>query len=389
MLRSFSKDFSLNAVIAAILALTVSYAGSAVIIFQAARSAGLSPELTTSWIWAVSIGSGLTGLILSWKLKNPIATAWSTPGAALLVTVLPKISYQEAIGAYIVSALIITVIGLTGSLDKIMKHLPAAVSAGMFAGILFGFGAKLFSAVPEHPLLVGVMFAVFIVVRRFFPRFAVVAAICAGILIIALSNGFIAQDFNFAFARPVFTFPAWSLTSIISVALPLTLVTLTGQYIAGLAVLKASGYQVKTRPVMTVTGIASLLLAPFGAHAINLASLTAGICAGPEAHEQPERRYIAGIILGVLYLVIGLFGQTIVSLFSSFPAAFIAALAGLALIATFATALRGMINDSGNLESGIIAFLVTASGMSFLGLSAPFWGIALGGVAYLILRKRT
>lgn len=388
-MRHFWKDFSATAAVAGMLALIVSYAGSAVIIFQAAHLAGLSEELTSSWIWAVSIGSGLTGLLLSARLKMPIITAWSTPGAALLVTMLPGISYAEAIGAYLVSAAIITVIGLTGTLDFIMRRIPAAVSSGMFAGILFSFGAKVFSSIPLDPRLGLSMIACFILFRRLSPRYSVAAVMLLGIAISALTGLMHFENLEIALARPVLTAPVWSVSTVVGIGLPLALVTLTGQYISGMAVLHASGYHVKSNGIMSITGLASLLLAPFGSHAINLSSITAAICTGPEAHEDPSRRYVAGIICGGLYIVMGLFGTTITSLFTSLPVVFIAVLAGLALISAFTAGLMGVFNDGANLEAGIIAFLATASGMEFLGLGAPFWGLFFGGLVCLVLSKRS
>ena len=381
-------DFSVTAAVAALLAVIVSYAGSAVIIFQAAHLAGLSEELTTSWIWAVSIGSGVTGVLLSWRMKIPVITAWSTPGAALLVVMLPGVPLAEAVGAYLASACIITVIGLTGTLDLIMRRIPMAVSSGMFAGILFSFGAKVFTSIPLEPVLCLSMLACFILFRRLSPRYAVAAVMILGILVSAAMGLLHCDGLHLSLARPVFTMPAWSGATVLSIGLPLALVTLTGQYISGMAVLHASGYPARSGGIMAVTGLASILLAPFGSHAINLSSLTAAICTGKEAHEDPSRRYVAGLCCGGLYILVGLSGATITSLFASLPAIFIAVLAGLALIGAFTTGLTGMFADRENLESGIIAFLATASGMEFLGLGAPFWGLALGALSFFVLKAR-
>lgn len=382
------EDFSVTAAVAALLAVIVSYAGSAVIIFQAASLAGLSSELTSSWIWAVSIGSGVTGLLLSWRMKTPVITAWSTPGAALLVVMLPEIPFAEAVGAYIVSAAIITLIGVTGTLDALMRRIPGGVSSGMFAGILFSFGARVFTSIQIEPLLALAMFSIFIAFRRFSPRYSVLAVMLAGIALSAFSGDMHFENLHLSLAKPVWTSPAWSWATIVSVGLPLALVTLTGQYISGMAVLHASGYTVPANGIMTVTGICSLLLAPFGSHAVNLSSLTAAICTGSEAHENPDRRYVAGMLCGGLYVLVGLFGTTVTALFSSLPAVFIAVLAGLALISAFTTGFVGVVRDGDNLEAGIIAFLATASGMTFLGLGAPFWGLVFGGAACAVLRRQ-
>ena len=383
----FLKDFSLTAGVAGLLAVVVSYAGSAVIIFQAAHLAGLSEELTSSWLWAVSIGSGITGILLSLRMKTPILTAWSTPGAALLVVMLPGVPLAEAVGAYMASAVIVTVIGLTGSLDVIMRRIPVAVSSGMFAGILFSFGAKVFTSIPAAPALGLPMLACFLLCKRLSPRYAVAAVMVVGIIISALMGLTHVDALRLSWAKPVFTAPAWSSSTILGIGIPLALVTLTGQYISGMAVLHASGYQVRSDGIMTVTGICSLLFAPFGSHAINLSSLTAAICTGREAHEDPARRYVAGIVCGGLYIIVGMFGTTLMSLFAALPAVFIAALAGLALLGAFTAGISGVFNDNANMEAGIIAFLATASGMEFLGLGAPFWGLVFGTATYLVLKK--
>ncbi len=370
------------------MAVAASYASSAVIIFQAADLAGLSEELTASWIWAVSIGSGITGVFLSWRMKVPVITAWSTPGAALLVVMLPGIPIAEAVGAYLASAALITLIGLTGSLDVIMRRIPVAVSSGMFAGILFSFGAKVFASIQVNPLLGLPMFACFLLFKRLSPRYAVAAVMASGICISALTGLMHIENIQLSLAKPILTLPAWSGSAILSIGMPLALVTLTGQYISGMAVLHASGYPVRSEGIMTMTGIVSSLLAPFGSHAINLSSLTAAICTGREAHEEPSRRYVAGVLCGVLYIAVGMFGTTLTSLFAALPSVFISVLAGLALINAFTMGLAGIFNDGGNIESGIIAFLATASGMEFLGIGSPFWGLVLGSLSYLALKQQ-
>lgn len=387
-MQGFFKDFSATAAVAALLAIIVSYTGSAVIIFQAAKLAGLSQELTSSWIWAVSIGSGITGVFLSWRMKIPIITAWSTPGAALLVVMLPGIPFGEAIGAYLASAIIITLIGVTGSLDYIMRRIPMAVSSGMFAGILFSFGARVFANIQLDPLIALSMFFIFILFRRISPRYSVLAAMIIGIILSAMSGQMIFTGLRFTITEPVFTAPVWSWSTFVSLAIPLALVSLTGQYISGLAVLQASGYSVRSNGILGITGLFSILLAPFGSHAINLSSLTAAICTGPEAHADPSKRYVAGVLCGSIYIIAGFFGTTITMLFASLPVVFVSVLAGLALISAFTGGLLGAVKESDSLEAGIIAFLATASGMEFLGLGAPFWGLVLGCLAFFVLRKK-
>ncbi len=382
------RDFSFSAVVAGLLTVIVSYAGSSVIIFQAADAAGLARETTSSWIWAVSIGSGLTGIMLSWRMKTPIITAWSTPGAALLVAALPTVSYGEAVAAYIVSALIIIAVGISGALDKLVSLMPKGVCAGLFAGILFNFGTGIFTAMGREPLIAIGMFAIFLLAKKIYPRYAVPLVMLGGIAICAACGAIHMQTLDFAPAVPVFTMPQWSARAVLSLGLPLALVTLTGQYISGMAVLHASGYRVPANGIMSVTGLFSLVLAPFGSHAVNLSSITAAICTGEDAHPDSARRYTAGLASGAFYLVVGTFGSSLITLFAALPSVFISTLAGLALLGAFASGISGVVNDSQNLEAGTVTFLATASGVTFLGLGPAFWGLVAGGLSTVILRAR-
>jgi benzoate membrane transport protein len=379
------QDLSLSAIIAGFIAVIISYAGPLIIVFQAASQAHLSNEQVSSWIWAISIGSGVTGLLLSWRLKIPVITAWSTPGAALLVTMLPTVSFAEAIGAYIVSSLIIAVIGFSGAFDKLMSRLPKAIAAAMLAGILFRFGADLFTSVKVQPYLVLSMIAAYLIFKRFSPRYAILSVLIVGCAIAASLGELNQGAITIAVAQPLFVAPAWSWHAIINIGLPLALVTLTGQHVPGMAVLRTAGYDTPARSMISVTAIGGMLMAPFGAHGLNLAAITAAICTGREAHEQKDKRYVAGLACGALYIVLGTFGATLASVFAALPKELIASLAGLALFGAISAGLAGAMADEKQRESALITFLVTASGMSFLGLAAAFWGLIFGLVAHFVL----
>lgn len=287
--------------------------------FQAADQAGLGNEATASWIWAISIGSGLTGLLLSWKLRVPVITAWSTPGAALLVSMLPNVSLAQAVGAYIVAALLIAVIALSGAFDKLMNRLPKAIAAAMLAGILFRFGAELFSSIRLQPVLVLSMLASYLLFKRLSPRYAILSVLIVGCGLAAGLGQLDTQALVLEMTLPTWTSPQWSWHAIVNIGLPLALVSLTGQSVPGIAVLRAAGYQVPARPIVSVTALGSLLLAPFGCHGVNLAAITAAICTGREAHENANKRYIAGIACGAFYLLMGSFGATLASVFAALP----------------------------------------------------------------------
>lgn len=384
-MQTLRKDCSLSAIVAGLIAVIISYAGPLIIVFQAAREAQLSPAEVSSWIWAISIGSGVTGLLLSWRLRAPVITAWSTPGAALLVSMLPQVSLAEAVGAYIVAALVIAVVGLSGAFDKLMSRLPKAIAAAMLAGILFRFGAELFTSIKVQPWLVLSMFASYLVFKRLSPRYAILSVLIVGCAVAGLLGQLNGSALTVALAEPVFIAPQWSWHAIINIGLPLALVSLTGQYVPGMAVLRSAGYTTAARPILAVTALGSVLLAPFASHGFNLAAITAAICTGREAHEQPGKRYIAGMACGVFYILMGTFGATLASVFSALPRELIAALAGLALFGAIMTGLAGAMADEKQREAALITFLVTASGMSFLGLAAAFWGLIFGLVAHWAL----
>lgn len=384
-MQTLRKDCSLSAIVAGLIAVIISYAGPLIIVFQAAREAQLSPAEVSSWIWAISIGSGVTGLLLSWRLRAPVITAWSTPGAALLVSMLPQVSLAEAVGAYIVASLVIAVVGLSGAFDKLMSRLPKAIAAAMLAGILFRFGAELFTSIKVQPWLVLSMFASYLVFKRLSPRYAILSVLIVGCAVAGLLGQLNGAALTLALAEPVFIAPQWSWHAIINIGLPLALVSLTGQYVPGMAVLRSAGYSTAARPILAVTALGSVLLAPFASHGFNLAAITAAICTGREAHEQPGKRYIAGIACGVFYILMGTFGATLASVFSALPKELIAALAGLALFGAIMNGLAGAMADEKQREAALITFLVTASGMSFLGLAAAFWGLIFGLVAHWAL----
>lgn len=387
-MKTLMQDLSLSAIVAGFIATVISYAGPLVIIFQVAQAADLPQAVLTSWVWAISIGSGVLGIVLSMRYRVPVIIAWNAPGSALLITLLPGMSLNEAIGAYLISSLIIVLVGLSGSFDRIVSRLPAAIAAGMLAGILFSFGTGLFVSLQQQPLLVLAMFFTYLLGKRLLPRYAVLAVLLVGVSI-ALGLGELRSDaLVLGLAVPQWISPAFSWQATLNIALPLVMVALTGQFLPGMAVLRSAGYSTPASPLISQSGLGSALLAPFGCHGLTLAAITAAICTGSEAHEDPRRRYVAGVSGGVFYLLLGLFGATLVSLFTAFPAALIAALAGLALLSAIAAALSGAMAVPEDREAALITFLVTASGMSFMGLSAAFWGMVFGLTAHLLLRLR-
>ncbi|NBA93476.1 benzoate/H(+) symporter BenE family transporter [Pseudomonas sp. R5(2019)] len=384
-MKNFLNDISLSAVVAGFIATLISYAGPLVIIFQAAKAAHMPDEVLSSWIWAISIGSGVLGILLSLRYKVPVIIAWSAPGSALLVALLPGISLNEAVGAFLLANLIILLVGLCGIFDRIVGKLPAAISAAMLAGILFSFGTQLFVSVNDKPFMVLAMFATYLLCKRLVPRYAVMAVLIVGSLIALATGEMNSAALVIGLATPVWITPEFSWHAALNIALPLVMVALTGQFVPGIAVLRNAGYSTPASPIISSSALGSLLLAPFGCHGLNLAAITAAICTGRESHEDSRKRYVAGVVGGGFYVLLGIFGATLVSLFTAFPHQLIAALAGLALFTAIAGALAGSMAVPDDRESALITFLVTASGMSFLGLSAAFWGLIFGLVAHGVL----
>lgn len=387
-MKTLIRDCSLSAVVAGFIATIISYAGPLVIIFQAAKAGGLPHDVLSSWVWTISIGSGVLGILLSLRYRVPIVIAWSAPGSALLVTMLPDISMNQAVGAYLVSNLVIMLVGLSGAFDKVIGKLPAAISAAMLAGILFRFGTDLFVSVKDQPWLVLAMFATYLLFKRAMPRYAVMAVLVVGVAMAVGSGELRSEALVLGLAKPVWITPEFSWQVILGVAFPLVMVALTGQFVPGMVVLRNAGYQTPASPLISGSALGTLLLAPFGCHGLNLAAITAAICTGREAHEDPGKRYVAGVSGGVFYLLLGVFGATLVSVFTAFPAALIAALAGLALLSAIGGALSSAMAVPKDREAALITFLVTASGMSLLGLSAAFWGLIFGIAAHLLLTLR-
>jgi len=387
-MKALLQDFSLSAVVAGFIATVISYAGPLVIIFQAAKAGDMPHDVLSSWVWTISIGSGVLGILLSLRYKVPIIIAWSAPGSALLVTMLPDITLNEAVGAYIVTSVVVLLVGLSGAFDRIINRLPSAIAAGMLAGILFRFGTGLFVSIKEQPWLVLAMFCTYLIFKRAMPRYAVLAVLVVGVAITIASGELRSEALVIGLATPVWITPDFSWQVMLNIAFPLIMVALTGQFVPGMAVLRNAGYSTPASPLISSSALGSLLLAPFGCHGLNLAAITAAICTGREAHENPAKRYVAGVSGGAFYLLLGIFGATLVSIFTAFPAALIAALAGLALLAAIGGALSAAMAVAADREAALITFLVTASGMSFLGLSAVFWGLIFGIAAHLLLRLR-
>ncbi|MER6299200.1 benzoate/H(+) symporter BenE family transporter [Kitasatospora sp. NPDC001539] len=383
--RSLRRDVSGPALLAGLVCVAVSFSGPLVVVLAAAAAGRLDQAHTASWIWAVAIGSGVSGFALSWWTRTPVVTAWSTPGAALLVTSLGGYPYREAVGAFLVSAAVVALFGVTGWFGRLIAAVPAGIVNAMLAGILFSFGAGIFAAVHSAPVLVVGGFAAFLLAKRLVPRYAVPVALVVGGVLAALTVGLPLHVGRGGPTVPVLTVPAFSWSALVGLALPLTIVTLASQNAPGLGVMRAFGYRADDRLLIGSTGAVSVLMAPFGSPGVNLAAITAAICSGPEAHPDPRRRYVAGMSSGVLYVLVGSFGGVLVSLFTGLPKELIAVIAGVALLASLQGSLAAAVAEERGRDAAVVTFLASASGMSLFGIGSAFWGLLFGLGTHLLL----
>ena len=385
-MQQFFKDLSLSAFTAGFVAVLVGFTSSVAIVFQAAQAFHATPAQITSWMWALGLGMGLCSLVPSLWLRKPVMVAWSTPGAAVLATagMGGSFSMGDAIGAFMVCAALITLVGATGWFERAMNRIPMEIATALLAGVLARFGLDAFAAAQTALPLVLVMLGSYLVARRLWPRYAVVLTLLAATAYAAASGQMAWSAVTLELARPQFTATQFSWSALVSLALPLFVVTMASQNLPGVAVIRATGYQLPVSRIITMTGLVTLVLAPFGAFALNLSAITAAICMGPEAHPDPQRRYTAAVSCGALYVVIGIFGAVITGLLTAFPKELVVAIAGLALLGTIGSGLATALKDEAHREAALITFLVTLSGVTVAGVGSAFWGVAAGSVALFV-----
>jgi benzoate membrane transport protein len=388
------KDFSLSAATAGFVAVLVGFTSSVAIVFSAALAFKATPEQLASWIWALGIGMGLCTLLPSLMLRKPVMVAWSTPGAAVLAVAGVAgasgqgYSMNEAVGAFMVCAVIITLAGVTGLFERLMDRIPMAIAAALLAGVLARFGMQGFVAAQTNLSLVALMLITYLVAKRWNARYAIPITLLGAIIFAALRADFMPATIEFSPTKPVFVMPAFTWQAAISLALPLFIVTMASQNLPGVAAIRASGFQLPLSRIISMTGLATLVLAPFGAFALNLSAITAAICMGKEAHVDPNKRYFASSVCGVIYIFIGLFASIVTALLAAFPKELIAAIAGLALLGTIANGLALALQEEKHRDAAIITFLVTLSGVTLAGIGSAFWGVVAGALALFVQNYR-
>ncbi|WP_235559361.1 benzoate/H(+) symporter BenE family transporter [Brevundimonas sp. Leaf168] len=370
----------------AAVATVIGFGGTVALVVQAGQALDADAGQIGSMVTALCLGIGLPGAVLSWRLKIPVVLAWSTPGAALLAASTLGLSWPTAIGAFVFAALLMILTGLIPVLGRLAARIPAAIASAMLAGVLLPFVLRLFKVAPDETALVVGLIAVFLIFRRMWPTWALPAVLAATLAVLAMRGQLALPAGTGLFGHLEPVAPVFDWKAAVSLGFPLFLVTLAAQNLPGLVVLQSAGYPPPANRLILSTGVASLLIAPFGGHGVNLAAITAAICTGPDAHSDPARRWIVGVIYGGLYLVVALFAAPLAGLFIAMPPAVLAAVTGLALIAPLIGALQIMMTEIGSREAPVLTFAATASGLTLFGVGSAFWGLVVGFAALAAIR---
>ena len=367
-------------------AVVVGFASTILLIMEAARAVGATPAQQASWAAALCFGMAITSLALSWRYRMPIITAWSTPGAALIATSAAGISYANALGAFVVAGLLMCVAALVTPLARAIERIPGPIAAAMLAGVLLSYVMRVPVAALSLPWIVLPLVVIFFCLRMRYPLYAVPAVVVLGVAAALATGGFSAECCGAGVSWLVWTTPQFDPQAIVSLGLPLFLVTMASQNLPGFAVLRAAGYTPPVKPSLLITGAGSVILAPFGSHAINLAAITASIVTGPDCHPDPAKRWLMCWPYGALYGLVGLLAATFIAILGALPSPLITSIAGLALFGPLLGGVTAMFKTPGDIECAVLTFLVTASGISVFGVGAPFWGL-IAGLALLGARR--
>ena len=387
-MQKLLQDFSVPAVFAGFITFLVGISVSSVLVIQSAQLLGASTAQITSWFWALGLGIGLSGLILSWKFKYPVATSWSTAGLALILATANGYSLYEAIGAFLVCGLLTAILGFSGIFQKVLVHIPQSLTSAMLAGVLLKFGIALFASMQNDWEFILSLLAVYILSKRLSPRYSIVITVIAGVVLCPLFLQFHVSTIQFSLAQPVWMAPEFSWSAIFGLALPLFVINMASQYLPGLAMIKSYGYQPNVNQLIGWTGVAQTIFAPFGCFSANIAAISAAISLDDQAHPDSKKRYIAGMSCGFFYILMGLFAATLTSILMSFPGVFMTALAGIALLGTIGHNIAIAFQDVSEREAALMTFLFSASGIQFLGIGSAFWGLLFGFVVSIILKFR-
>lgn len=386
MLNELKRDFSISSATAGLIALIATFTGPVLIVVEASKAAGLSQNLLSTWIFAVSMGAGVSGLWLSLRHKAPVIGAWSTPGVALLIFALTQYSFREAIGCYLVLALLVTFLAYSGLFTKLMAVFPTHLLSAMIAGVLMNFCMKIFQSLQYAPAVVLPVLIAYVIFRKYKPRYAVALALLTGVAFSFSKWADVDRSVNINLVIPEVTMPIFSSSSLVGMGVPLFLLALT-QFATSLHILRQAGFNIPPKEVVGVSGIVSIPLSLLGSSGTNPAAIVGAICASSECHEDPSKRYISGVVCGIGYIFIGIFGASVISLFSLLPEELVTSLAGLALLGTLISSLTSSLESARFREASMITFIVTTSGMSFFDLGSALWGLLFGALFSVVMKQ--
>ncbi len=359
-------------------AVVVGFAASILIIMEAARAVGASPSQQASWAASLCFGMAITSLVLSWRYKMPIITAWSTPGAVLIATSGAGISYEKALGAFVVAGLLMAATALITPISRVIARIPAPIAAAMLAGVLLKYTLGVPGAALAMPYYVTPLIALFFVLRMGYALFAVPVIVVLAVAFAAFGGQMQGPCCGFGITSLELVTPQFDYAVVIGLGVPLYLVTMASQNLPGFAVLRAAGYQPPVSPCLFVTGIGSALLAPFGSHAVNMAAITASLVTGPDTHPDMEQRWKTVFPYAVMYIAVGLAAATCIEILGALPKPLITAVAGLALFSPLMGGMAAMVKEPREIEAALVTFMVTASGLAIYSIGSAFWGLVAG-----------
>ena len=387
-MQKLIQDFSVPAVFAGFITFLIGISVSAVLVIQGAQTLGATPEQISSWLWALGLSIGISGLVLSWKYRYPVATAWSTPGIALIIATGSHYSLSSAIGAFIVCGILTAFVGFSGLFQRLLSKIPMSLSCAMLAGILLKFGIQIFTGLEQSWAFILTLLAIYLVAKRLWPRYCIVLTVVAAMILCPMFMPFQFPHLSWSLAKPVWISPEFSASTIIGLGLPLFIINMSSQFLPGIGMIKSYGYQPHTNSLVGWIDVSQTILAPFGAFSVCLAAISAAVSLDDQVHPDPKRRYIAGISCGFFYIIMGLFATTLTGLLMAFPKIFIIALAGIALFGTISHNIAIAFKEPQDREPALLTFLMSASGVQFFGIGSAFWGLLLGIIVAIILNHR-
>lgn len=380
--------FNLSHISAGFTAVLVGYTSSVVIIIQAATAAGASPQQIESWLLALGLAMGLSSILFSWYYKKPVLTAWSTPGAAMLVAAVGQYQMPVIIGAFLISGLLIVLTGMISPLSRALANIPSQLGTAMLGAILLPFCINAFTPVMDTPLIFGIMLAAFLIGKRFAPKYAMAILLLTGIICSLTSGVFDNQLIEMTLATPQWVTPDFNLGAMINLSVPLYIITMLSQNLPGVAMMRSHSYEVPVKPILIGTGVTNILFAPFGGFSVNLAAISAAICMNKDVDEDPDTRYRAVLWAGLFYLIAGLWATTVVAVFLALPNEVSQILAGLALLGTLMMCFQTAFNEEHFREPALYTFLITLSGVTVFGVSSVVWGLLAGLLHIQLIGKK-